>query len=85
MTGRPKIATDGIMVAHGISGFSLGVQQAEMPDISGERQIVLHIVEEIRLSPIVAKQLAYALSAQIRSYEDTFGEIRMPALPGKVN
>lgn len=86
---RPKIPADSFVVVNGASGFALIVLQSEF-DLAqadkGPSTSALGAIEEIRMSPIVAKQLARNLAGSVRQYEDAFGEIReIPSFAGKSN
>ncbi len=46
-------------------------------------KIVRELLIEIKLSPLQFKALANMMIAKVREYEQRFGEIKMPAMPGQ--
>lgn len=83
---RPKLPADGFIIANGPSGFVLLVQQAEFGEHTESGTVPMTVVEEIRMSPLVARQLLQALSANLGQYEEMFGKIQeMPDFSGRSN
>lgn len=80
----PKVVADEVGVMNGPFGFCLIIRQSD-PDYSklddgeGTLQTKLTVVQEVRMSPLVAKIFLNSLATNLRRYEESFGEIRAPA------